>query len=77
MNKSSSSILFLIAGAAVGASIGYIAARDDRKELFQSVVDFAYKAYKDVSSKITDAKDEVVDEIGDIQDDIAEALDGK
>ncbi|WP_101690885.1 YtxH domain-containing protein [Dysgonomonas massiliensis] len=77
MNKSSSNILFLIAGAAVGATIGYIAAQDNRKELFQGVVDFAYKAYKEVSNKVTDAKEEISDEIEDLQEDIAEALDGK
>lgn len=77
MNKSSSSILFLIAGAAVGATIGYIAAQDNRKELFQNVVDFAYKAYKDVTNKVTNAKEEITDEIEDLTEDIAEAIDGK
>lgn len=77
MNKSSSNVLFLIAGAAVGATIGYIAAQDNRKELFQNVVDFAYKTYKDVTNKMTDAKDEISDEIEDLKEDIEAIVDGK
>lgn len=75
MGKSSSNILFLIAGAAVGATIGYIAAQDNRKELFQNVVDFAYNTYKDVTNKVSEKGEEIKEGIEDINEEIQEALD--
>lgn len=75
MSKSSSNILFLLAGAAVGATIGYIAAQNNRKELLQNVVDFAYGAYKDVTNKISEKENDIKESLEDIEDEIEDALD--